>query len=186
MWGGLTEMTPNVDSLILKAKELARKDDFEGSMSLANELAERFLNETRVWSLRGYLHGRNRNYTQAVADLTRAIEINAEESTKLGPDTGVLTSVDLFFNRGADRFALGDDESAVDDFTRGLELCDQLNSDDYRETLHFWRAEALLRLGKKSEALSDLARVTDGFTFWTYKLRTKADLLTDGNRLPSE
>jgi len=125
------------------------------------------------------LYGRDSNYAEAVSDLTRAIEINALESAEQSLDTGHFKKVDLFFNRGADRFALGDNQSAIDDFTRGLDICDQYNSDDYRETLYFWRAEALLRLGKKHEAIADLARVADDFSFWTYKLRTKKDLLTD-------
>ena len=173
------DMTPSVDNLIAKAKELARKDEDEGAMALANELAARYPNEMKVWSLRAYLYGRSGNYAEAVADFTRAIEINATESGELTLDKGVLTAVDLHFNRGADSFALGDNQSAVDDFTKGLDLCDRYGSDDYRETLLFWRAEARLRLGKKQEAILDLAGVRDDFKFWTYKLRTKADLLAD-------
>jgi len=172
-------MTFDVNSLISKAKRLARNDENEAALSLANELLEQYPNEVRVWSLRAYLHGRDSKYAEAVSDLTRAIEIDAMEPAEQRLDTGHLKKVDLFFNRGADRFALGDNQLAIDDFTRGLDICDQHNSDDYRETLHFWRAEALLRLGKKREALADLARVADDFSFWTYKLRSKKDLLTD-------
>lgn len=175
-------MNPSVDSLIAKAKELAQKDEGERAMALANELTEQHPDELRVWSLRAYLHGRSGNYAEAVADFTRALEINAKEP-ELGLDKGILTAVDLLFNRGADSFALGNIQSAIDDFTKGLDLCDRYGSDDYRETLLFWRAEALLRLGRKHEALLDLASVRDDFSFWTYKLRTKADLLNDC-RLP--
>jgi tetratricopeptide (TPR) repeat protein len=175
-------MNLNVDNLISKAKKMARNDNNGGAMSLASELVEQYPNEVRVWSLRAYLHGRNRNYADAVADLTRAIELKALEPD-LSFDKGVLIAVDLYFNRGADRFALGDDQSAIDDFTKGLDLCDHYKSDDYRETLHFWRAEGLLRLRKKREALADLAHVSADFSFWTYKLRTKADLLADCDKL---
>lgn len=161
-----------MDILIAKAKELARKDDNQSAMSLANDLIEKFPNEVRVWSLRGYLHGRNSNHIEAVSDLTRAIDINSVDPY-------------LFFSRGVDRFELGDYQLAVDDFTRGLDLCDRNKNDDYRETLLFWRAEALLKLGRKGNALADLAHVRDGFSFWTYKLRTKADLLADCENLPS-
>src|SRR4029077_6392678 len=106
-------MTETMDILIAKAKELARKDDDDGAMALANDLAARYPNELRVWSLRAYLHGRKRNYPEAVADFTRAIEINAKEP-ELGLDKGILTAVDLLFNRGADRFALGDHQLAID------------------------------------------------------------------------
>jgi tetratricopeptide (TPR) repeat protein len=176
-------MTPSVDDLIAKAEKMAKSDDDKGAMSLANDLVTQYPNEMKVWSLHAYLNGRSGNYAEAVSDFTRAIEINAKEP-ELGLDKGILTAVDLRFNRGADNFALGNNQSAIDDFTKGLDLCDRHHSDDYRETLLFWRAEALLKLGKKHEALSDLARVRDDFSFWTYKLRTKADLLVDCNRLP--
>jgi hypothetical protein len=52
-----------------------------------------------VWSLRAYLHGRNRNYSEAVSDFTHAIEINAKEP-ELRLDKGVLTAVDLLYNLG--------------------------------------------------------------------------------------
>lgn len=172
------DMTPSLDNLIAKAKELARKDEAEKAMALANELTTQHPDELRVWSLRAYLHGRSGNYAEAVADFTRAIEINAKEP-ELGLDKGILTAVDLLFNRGADSFALGNNQLAIDDFTKGLDLCDRYGSDDYRETLLFWRAEALLKLGKKREALSDITQVRDDFSFWTYKLRTKSDLLAD-------
>jgi tetratricopeptide (TPR) repeat protein len=176
-------MNSHIDNLISKTKELARKDDDEAALSLANELVEQYPNEMRVWALRGYLHRRNRKYAEAVADMTRAIEINNKGLANLSLEHELLKTVDLFFNRGTDRFALGDCQSAVDDFTKGLEFCDRYKNNDFRDTLHFWRAEALLRLGRKREAISDLTHVPDDFRFWTDKLRTKADLLADCNRL---
>jgi tetratricopeptide (TPR) repeat protein len=164
-------MIPTLDDLISKAKELERLGEDESAMQLANDLVAQYSSEMKVWLLRGHLHALNRNFTDAVVDLTRAIEINSKEPH-------------LFFTRGMDRFALGDNAPATEDFTKALDLCDLYNNDYYRETLHFWRAEALLRLGKKREALADLARVPDTFSFWTYKLRTKSDLLADCSRLP--
>ena len=172
-------MNMKMDNLIGRAEKMARTDSDKEAMTLANELVEQYPNELKVWTLRAYLYRRNGNYAEAVADLTQAININAMDPTELSLNTGLLKTVDLFFNRGADRFALGDDQSAIDDFSKGLDLCDQYHSDDYRETLLFWRAETLLRLGKKREALADLAQVADDFSFWTYKLRTKKDLLAD-------
>jgi len=163
-------MVPDVDILVSRAKELARRNDPDNAMDLANDLIERYPKEAKVWSLRGYMHGRLGNHSGAVSDLTRAIEINDNDPY-------------LFFSRGADRFELGDDQLAVDDFTRALDLCDSQQRQDYAETLLFWRAEAWLRLGNAQRALSDLTGVRDGFSFWTYKLRTKADLLADCEHL---
>lgn len=159
-------MTSNLDSLITKVKDLARSGQRREAMELAKELVEKNPGERRVWSLRAFLHALNRNYGASVADLTRAIEIGPAEPL-------------LFFNRGSYYFRLGEDQSAIDDFSKGLYLCERHNDDVYRQTLYFWRAEASLRLGKKREALSDLAHVRDDFTFWTDRLRTKSDLVDD-------
>jgi tetratricopeptide (TPR) repeat protein len=131
----------------------------------------RYPNEMEAWSLRAYLHARNHNYQEVVADVTRAIDVNALEPS-------------LFFYRGRYDLVLGKEESAVTDFSRGLELCDRYNDDYYRESLHFFRAEAFVRLGRKREALADLAHVRNDYKMWIDKLRTKADLLAECCQLP--
>ncbi len=154
---------------ILRAKELARSGDADGAAQLADELIAAHSEEMQVWLLRGYLHERADNHVAATADLTRAIELNASEPH-------------LFHTRGRHRFQLGDNEGAVEDFDSGLELCDRLENDYYREELHFWRAETLIRLGKIQRALQDLSRVHDDYRTWTHQLRTKGDLLKDCQR----
>jgi tetratricopeptide (TPR) repeat protein len=167
--GAESGMASHLDDLISRSKLLAKQSQPEAAMSLANDLVREYPDEMRVWSLRAYLHERRNEYTSAVADLTRAIDINATEPH-------------FFYSRGRYHFTLGDDHSAIGDFTKGLALCDCHNSDYYREELHFWRAEALLRVGSKPEALADLDFVRNDFTSWTYKLRTKAELLGDCNQ----
>lgn len=140
-------------------------------MSLANELVKQYPDEMRVWLLRSHLHNLDENYKDAIGDLTRAIEINPMEPH-------------LFYTRGTCRFAQADYEGAVNDFSKGLALCDYHSSDYYRGELYFWRAESLLKLGRKQDALLDLAHVGEDQTSWTDKLRTKSDLLRDCNGLP--
>ena len=155
-------MSSSLNSLVLKAKQLARAGDHEKAISLADELVGRYPNEMEAWSLRAYLHARNHNYQEAVADVTRAIDVNALEPS-------------LFFDRGRYDLVLGREESAVTDFSRGLELCDRHNDDYYRESLDFFRAEAFVRLGRKREVLADLVFVRDDYKMWIDKLRSKAD-----------
>jgi tetratricopeptide (TPR) repeat protein len=159
-----------IDRVVAEAKKLARDGNEDQAMLLANELIAQHPNDLKVWLLRGYLHELKDDYPAAVADLTRAIEVNSLEPH-------------LFLTRGINEFAQGNNQAAVCDFKKGLELCDFHHNEYYRETLHFWRAEAFLRLGKKREALSDLADVRDDFSFWTYELRTKLDVLADCRRL---
>ncbi len=132
---------------------------------------ERYPNEMEAWSLLGHLHARNHNYQEAIANIARAIDVNPLEPS-------------LFFDRGRYELALGMEKSAVTVFSKGLELCDHHNDDYYRESLHFFRAEALIRLGRKREAVEDLVHVRADFKMWTDKLRNKADLQAECDQLP--
>ncbi len=159
-------MEATLESRILRAKELARSGDADGAAQLADELIAAHPQEMQVWLLRGNLHELGDNHAAATADLTRAIELNSGEPH-------------LFYTRGRYRFQLGNNAGAVEDFDSGLELCDRLENDYYRGELHFWRAEALIRLGEMQKALQDLSHVRDDHRAWTYQLRTKQDLLRD-------
>ena len=161
----------DLDRLVSRAKDLATGGDAGAALLLATELVGKYPTEAKVWSLRAHLHSLNRNYAQSVADLTCAIEVDPLQPA-------------FFFQRGWSRLRLGDDQSAINDFSEGLNLCDYHENDYYRESLHFMRAEAYLRLGKKSEGLADLAHVREDFTVWTYKLRSKTALLAECRNLP--
>jgi tetratricopeptide (TPR) repeat protein len=157
-------MSPDLDSLIAKADALAKEGRYEDAMSLATDMLESHPNEMKLLSLRAYLHACKHDLEQAIIDLTQAIRINPMEPV-------------LFYDRGRYESKLGHFQSAVDDFGRGLELCDHYRNDYYRESLYFFRAEALVELGRKHEALQDLSHVRDDLRTWTYKLRTKSELL---------
>jgi tetratricopeptide (TPR) repeat protein len=156
-------MSPHLDDLIARTKALAKERRYDEAISLATDLVQRYPNEMKVWSSRAYLYGCKNDFELAVADLTRAIDINGMEPV-------------LFFDRGSYQSRVGRFGAAVEDFGRGLALCDHYRDDYYRETLYFFRAEALIELGRKREALQDLSQVRDDFRFWTYKLRTKSEL----------
>jgi tetratricopeptide (TPR) repeat protein len=159
-------MSSDISRFISKAKELWRSGSPQAAISLANELVQKYPTEIRTWLLRAHLYNLNENHKEAIADLTHAININDMEPH-------------LFYTRGTCSFALADYESALNDFSKGLQLCDYHNNDYYRGELHFWRAETLLKLGRKRDALADLVYVDEDHTSWTDKLRTKADLLKD-------
>lgn len=155
-----------LENKIERAKELARARDATAAARLADELTTSHPEDIRVWILRGHFNELFDDYAAAVKDLTRAMDLTSDEPH-------------LFFTRGRYRFHLDDHEGALDDFASGLKLCDRLNNDYYREAFHFWRAESFIRLGKLHDALQDLSHVGDDQRWWTYKLRTKQDLLRD-------
>ena len=155
---------------IARVERLAKAGKNGEAMSIADRLVEQHPGETEVLCLRAYLHALNQNFELAIGDLVQAIETNPCEPA-------------LFYDLGIDRLRLGDDMSAVRDFSEGLALCDLHQNDYYREPLHFFRAEAFLRQGKKDEALADLAQVSEDFRSWTIKLRTKAEMLKECDTL---
>jgi tetratricopeptide (TPR) repeat protein len=159
-----------LEKSISRAEFLAMAGQQEAAMKLACELIEQHPDKMEAWSLRAYLYGRVGKHSDAIADLTHAIEINPMEPH-------------LFYDRGLKHLAQGNSKSAVDDFTNGLTLCDHYNNDYYREPLYFLRADGLLKLGKKGDALEDLQHVRADFSVWTYELRTKAELLAECNEL---
>jgi tetratricopeptide (TPR) repeat protein len=63
-----------------------------------------------------------------------------------------------------------------------LRLCLIRDRGYFRETAHFWRAEALFQLGRNNEALTELREVRDDYEelwFLDYRSRSKSDLLKD-------
>ena len=165
-------MIPDCDGFIGRAEALAKERRYEEALSLATDLVQQHPNEMKVWSMRAYLYACKGDFERAVGDLTQAIGINSTEPV-------------LFYDRGRYQSRMELFKAAVDDFGAGLALCDQFRDDYYRKSLHFFRAEALIELGRKREALQDLSHVRDDLRTWTYKLRTKSELMTQCVERPS-
>lgn len=63
-----------------------------------------------------------------------------------------------------------------------MRLCLIRDRGYFRQTAHFWRAEALFQLGRRNEALTELRDVQDDYEeryFLDYHSRSKSDLLKD-------
>jgi tetratricopeptide (TPR) repeat protein len=155
-------MRSSVDEYISKARRLDDLGPAEEAMVLANELVGKYPDEMRAWALRAQLHTLARDYAKANSDLDSAIGINEADPY-------------LYFLRGLNHLALGGWETAAEDFTRGLRLRDPACEKAFR----FARAEALIGLGRKREAMVDLATLPEGYKLWTNRLRTKAELVSE-------
>jgi tetratricopeptide (TPR) repeat protein len=159
-------MIDEVASRIKEAESSTAKGEEAVAMLIANGLVESAPEDERVWSFRAYLHARNREYPAALADWTHAIAIAPED-------------ISLFLGRGTHHLRCGQSASALADFDEALRLSDVHGNDYFRQTLHFLRAEVLLQLGRRDEALIDLQRLPDGFRYRTRSLRTKEDLTSE-------
>jgi len=63
-----------------------------------------------------------------------------------------------------------------------LRQCLALDHGYFRETAHFWRAEALYQLGRFDQAIVELTHVGDGYEepwFFNDRSRSKSDILKD-------
>jgi tetratricopeptide (TPR) repeat protein len=63
-----------------------------------------------------------------------------------------------------------------------LRLCLMRDRGYFRDTARFWRAEALLQLGRRKEALAELRDVPDDYEelwFLDYRSRSKSDILKE-------
>ncbi len=161
-------MKQQLEDAISKARELSRVGNKDAAISLANELLEQYPLEARVWFLRGSLYSLKKDYLAAIKDITEAICIHPESH--------------FFFNRGCYYFSIRQYTSAIEDFKQALSM-DNYNDESYRQYLFFWRAETLIKLNKKQEALLDIACIGEDFKTWTFALRSKSDLIADCEKL---
>lgn len=161
-------MSDSLYKIIEQIEERARAKD-PTALEDAAKLAREYPDEMKVWLSLAYIQGRNRHYDDAVASMSRALEIGPPQPA-------------IFFHRGDYELKRGNLESSLADLTAGIESCHEHEHTHYLQTLYFFRADVLLRLGRRAEARADLAHVREGFQTWTTKLRTKAELLAECDR----
>ena len=82
-------------------------------------------------------------------------------------------------DRGDYELSRDNPHAALADFDQGIVLSEQTHDEYCLEDIYFFRAEVLVRLGRKAEARADLAHVSDDFVEWMPKRRSKADILAD-------
>ena len=159
-------MDPFLKAKLTEVEALARADDYTGARQLVAELITEYPGEAWVWATNAYVEGRGRNYQDALAHWSKAIELCKNEPH-------------LFYSRGLLFIRLGQYKEAVADFTKVIELSDLYDSNYYREPAHFCRADAYVRLREFDKARSDCSHVKDGERTWTDRLRSKEDILAE-------
>lgn len=130
----------------------------------AKKLTEQYPNESETWRVLAQAYEIDENYPAAIHALTVGLQCNPER-------------VLLRIERGQNNVIVMDLGEAVADFSEALLLCDKQNAHWYKRDVHFQRAEALIQLGKKAEALADLACIPEDYEFITTEWRTKTELL---------
>jgi tetratricopeptide (TPR) repeat protein len=155
-----------VDKQIEKAKRLVQSGNEPEAEAIADELLRTHPTVLAVRMLRGYLASLKGDHRSAIFEYDHALAIAPNEPH-------------LFMERGLNYLEVRESDLAATDFSEGLRLCDVHNNDYYRSTLHFLRAEAHLLGGQKQLALLDLSHLEDGFKSWSYRLRTKEEMISE-------
>ncbi len=139
-------------------------------------LADQGLGLTRLQelSLARWAFRLNKDYINQLACYDETIQL--ENGTRSGS----------FFLRGRLKFKLKEFEGALNDFSQAIILEEQTPEKYGFEVYFFLRAEVYLKMGRVEECLLDLQNVPEDYECWTYKLRTKVDLLSDIHQIKSQ
>lgn len=157
-------MSVQLSKRLEQVSELARNDQYEDARRLCEALIEEFADDPEPLAKLAYVNAREGNYAEAVADITRAIELNSREP-------------DYFYSRGRYRLAIGAADDAVIDFDQVIQLCVEHKNTYYLEPSRYFKAEALARAGRIEDALSALEAVSDDFETWDNGLTSKGELI---------
>jgi len=158
-------MSEPLDSLIKDIEKRVRAKD-PTAVERAAQLAEQYPDEPEVWFSLAFVYSMYRDMDGAVAAMTRMIDIAPPNP------------MNLFF-RARYEHKRGNLEATLADCTEGIALSEQRQDERCLSSLYFMRADVLVTLGRKAEALADLEHVEDDHVEWTTRLRTKAAILAD-------
>jgi tetratricopeptide (TPR) repeat protein len=136
---------------IQQARALAKDCQFEAAFKLLDTLLQENPEDAEVWRTRAYVSDAEGNPQGAIHDITEAIARHDREP-------------DYFFTRARYRMMCGEYRDAADDLTITLKLCDDFQSDYYREVAHLLRADCYAHLSMFREALSECQHVRDDAT----------------------
>ncbi|UWZ84924.1 hypothetical protein [Occallatibacter riparius] len=155
-----------LDRQIAAARKLARERKLDEAFVKADRIIEQFPSALEALRLRAFVCELRNEWELAEADTSRAIHLQPDE-------------IVLYFNRARFLFAQGMYRPALEDINTAFEISVAENESYYVTALYGWRAEILLKLGRRAEAREDIEKLDDDYRNWTDQLRTKQDLLRD-------
>ena len=154
---------------IEKIRQLNQRGQSEAALLLLVELIKSNPNDSMLWSLKGSIYATNNDYEEALISLDKAIFISPHQAI-------------FYFHRGRYHFESSKLAEAISDFSEALNI-NNYDDNTFIEELYFYRAESFIRLGKKNEALADISNIREDYHTWTFKLRSKIDLVEDCSKL---
>ena len=119
---------------------------------------------------RAQIYAHKSDFRQAIEEMSGVIQ------------KGHAEPGDYFF-RGWWSVEDGNLSDAIKDLTKAIELGEQLGDDYFRESAHFFRAVASLRLRRYQDALADCQHVSDDFLMYLRSGQiSKREIITEATK----
>lgn len=158
-----------LDKRLEQAFQCSEKKNYSEALRLCSEVIVEYPNEPVGYRKRSHVYARMQQWKNAIEDLDHALSIDPQEPAD-------------YFTRGRLFLRVGDATRATEDLTKAIELGDYHGDHYYTEMARFFRAEALLRLHRYDEALSDCEHVRDDLQAYIYPaVKSKADIVKEAN-----
>lgn len=158
----LRGLDSNVGSRIKDAEDLLRVGRAAEALDICTSIIEQHPDSFRAYEVRSSIHRSAGDLDGALADISNVVRLRPDNAAPL-------------FRRGRYQMMKGRNAEAVSDFSKAITL----DSGYFGESLHFYRAEAYLRMGRFSDALEDCRAVSANYFeqgFFGHSRRTKADI----------
>lgn len=152
---------------IRDAYQLAKKGMYDEAIEICTEYIATHPDQREGYKQRSYIFGRMKLWEDAIRDVDILMNMGHEE-----PDD--------YFSRGRWHLMAGNVSSAIEDFSKIIEIERVLARKYYTESAYFYRAKACIEIGLFQRAIEDCEKIRDGFKVHLMgKLVSKADILSE-------
>ncbi|HEX7772478.1 MAG TPA: tetratricopeptide repeat protein [Pyrinomonadaceae bacterium] len=147
------------------------RKDYEGALKICNEVLSDHPDMPHAVRKKAAIYADMKNFAEATALMSHLI-------------AQIPNELEYYFSRGRWYVANADWAEAVEDMTKALELGSEQNFHYFTESAYFFRAVALSKLGRHSEAVADCEHVRDDFLIYIYSTGkiSKSDILEQAAR----
>lgn len=145
--------------------------DYEGALRICDHILNEHPGMLYAVRKKAAIYADMKDFAQATALMSDLIAQNPNE-------------LEYYLSRGRWYLANADWTEAVADMTEALKLGSEQNFDYFTESAYFFRAVALSRLGRYSEAVADCEHVRDEFLIYLYSTGkiSKSDIVEQATR----
>lgn len=158
----------DIDKKLDEAYSLAAdRKDYPAAFSACDAIIEAHPDLIGPLRKRAQIYAHKADFAQAIHEMSTVIQ------------KGPAEPGDYFF-RGWWNLEESNENDAIRDLTKAIDLGKQSNDDYFTETAKFFRAVAYLRLGRNQEALADCQHVSDDFLIYLRSGRiSKLQIVTE-------